>query len=143
MNISKLLIGAVVGGIVLFFLGWLIYGNLLMSFMRHHTGEIGHHADRREMLYLYLVVGNLLQGALLSYILVKSNVSSLIGGVVTGAVVGLLMAASVDAIMYATTLMLSKQSMVADIAATTIMSAIAGGAIALVTGAGKSRGSKG
>ena len=38
MNLKKLLLGGIAGGIVFFLLGWLIYGKLLMGFMTAHPG---------------------------------------------------------------------------------------------------------
>ena len=139
MNISKLFIGAIVGGVVFFLLSWLLYGYLLTDFMYHNTGKIGHVAERKEMEFLYLVIGNLLEGLLLAYILIKSNVTTLAAGLVTGGIVGFLMVTSVDCIMYGTTFILSKKGMLADVVSFTVISAIAGAAIAAVAGGKGSR----
>src|SRR5438067_2140863 len=137
MSITKLLLGAIIGGIVFFLLGGLIYGHLLTDFMYHHTGRAGHIIYRKHVVLIYIIAANLLQGLLLSYILIKGNVNSLIGGLITGGIVGFLMAASIDCIMYATSTVLSKRGMVADIIAFTVISAIAGAIVAVVAGGGK------
>jgi len=142
MNITKLLIGTIVGGIVFFLLGWLVYGNLLAGFMSNNTGKIGHSADRREMEFLFIIIGNGLQGLLLAYIFVKSNTNTLVGGLITGGIIGFLVSASVDCLIYGTTFMLSKKGIAADVAAATVIAAIAGAAIALTAGGKGRSGSK-
>lgn len=134
MNITKLLIGTIAGGLVFFLLGWLVYGNLLADYMSHHAGRIGHLADRKEMDFLYIAVGNLVQGLLFSYIFLKGNVNTLAAGLVTGAILGFLMGVGVDCLTYGTTLMLSKRGMLGDVIAFTVISAIAGAVIGAVTG---------
>ena len=131
MDIKKLFIGGIVGGVVFFLLGWVVYGILLKDFFHHNPGYMGV-IERKEPSFLYLVAGQVFYGFLFAYILLKANVSSVGSGLVTGAVVGLLMAASIDFTMYGTTWIMSKKAILGDVAAATIMSAIAGAAIAAV-----------
>jgi hypothetical protein len=135
MDIKKLFMGGLVGGILYFGLGYLIYGNLLMGFMQKHPGT-AMNVDRAaaDIQFLYLAVGSLLQGFLLAYIFVKANISSAASGFLTGGVVGLLNSAGLDSIMYGTTNVMSKTMMCADVAAATVMAAIVGAIIALVMG---------
>ncbi len=134
MNLKKLFIGTVVGTIVQFLLGWLVYGYLLRHFMWHHSGAIGH-VDRREIDFLFLVTGHIAEALLLTYIILKGSTSSLLSGLTTGAITGLLMGISFDAIQYATTLVLSKRAMGADILAFTLICAVTGAIIgAMVAG---------
>lgn len=137
MDLKKFFIGTLVGGILSFLLGWLIYGVLLMKYMRSNAGEIGHVTDRAEPIMLYLVVGNLFYGAFITYVLLKANVKSVVGGFITGAVLGFLITAAVDCMMYALTRVTSKHAMLADVIAATIMVGIIGAAVALVTGGKK------
>ena len=138
MDIKKWFIGGITGGILYFFLGWLVYGILLTDFMAKHPGLTGN-IERAEadMLYLYLIIGNLALGFLLAYIFVKSNTNSLTAGLVTGGVFGLLLSVSYDSMMYATTTIVSKTAMAADVAAMTVMSAIVGAIVGMVMGMGK------
>ena len=137
MNIKKLLIGGIVGGILYFGLGYLIYGNLLMSFMQNHPGT-AINVDRAEadFQFLYLIIGNLAMGFLLAYIFVKSSINSMGGGFVTGGIVGLLISVGFDSVMYATTNIASKTAIAADVCAFTVISAIVGAAVAMVMGMG-------
>ncbi|MBK8521128.1 MAG: hypothetical protein WAT20_11630 [Ferruginibacter sp.] len=138
MDIKKLLTGGIVGGILYFGLGYLIYGNLLLNFMKDHPGT-AMNVDRADadFQFLYLIIGNLAMGFLLAYIFVKSNVSSLGNGLFTGGVLGALISVGVDCMMYATTNVISKTAMAADVAAATVMSAIVGAVVGMVMGMGK------
>lgn len=136
MDIKKVLIGGIVGGILYFLLGWLIYGMLLMDFMKSHSG-LATNVDKAEMDMLYLAVGNLAMGFLLAYVFVKSNVSSLAGGLVTGGIIGALMSVGVDCVMYGTTNVISKTAMAADVAAMTVISAVVGAVVGMVLGMSK------
>ncbi len=136
MDLKKLFMGGIVGGILFFLLGWLIYGMLLMDFMNNHTGAAGN-VSRTEPDFLYLAIGNLAMGFLLAYIFVKSNVNSMAGGFITGAVLGLLMSVGYDCMIYGTTTVISKTAMAADVAVSTVMTAIAGAVVAMVMGMGK------
>lgn len=136
MDIKKLLMGGIAGAVTTFLLGWLIFGMLLMDFMNSHPGVSGV-INKAEPDFLYLIIGNLAMGILFAYILIKSNVNTLAGGLVCGGIVGLLMAVGYDSMMYATTTVLSKTAMAADVAATTVMFAISGAVIGMVLGMGK------
>ncbi len=138
MDIKKLLIGGIVGGILYFGLGYLIYGNLLMNFMKDHPG-IATGVDRAmdDFQFLYLAIGNLAMGFLLAYIFVKSNINSMVSGLFTGGIIGALISISVDCMMYGTTNIISKTAMAADVVAMTAMSAIIGAVVAMVMGMGK------
>jgi len=133
MDIKKLIIGGISGGILFFLLGWLVYGNLLADFMKNHPGTATG-VNRTEMDFMYLAIGNLLSGFLLAYIFVKGNVNSLANGLVTGAILGLLMSASYDCMMYGTTFIASKKMIMADVIAAAAMTAITGAIIGLLMG---------
>ncbi|UEG49572.1 hypothetical protein LK994_13100 [Ferruginibacter lapsinanis] len=130
MNFKKLFIGGIVGGVVFFLLGWLIYGIMLMDFMSSHTAlpaPIG--VSRPMPMFPYLILGNILSGFLLAYIFLKANVNSLMGGLTLAAVVGLLISSSYDSIMYATTYLASRTAVLADVVAFTVMCAVSGAVI--------------
>lgn len=138
MDIKKLLMGGIAGGVTCFLLGWLIFGMLLMNFMNNHTGAAGNISRAEaDMQYLYLIIGNLSMGFLLAYVFIKSNVSTLAGGLIYGAVFGLLVTVAFDCIWYATTTAVSKTAMAADVAGSTVMLAVAGAVVGMVLGMGK------
>jgi hypothetical protein len=125
---SKVLVGAVIGGVVYFLLGWIIYGMLLMDTMANYF-TCARAEDDMQM--LYIIIGNLLQGLLLAYIFSKwASISTFSGGAVAGGTIGLLMALSIDCIMYATsTVITSPTGIIIDAVIVAVMSAIAGGVI--------------
>ena len=138
MDIKKLLIGGIIGGILYFGLGYLVYGNLLMNFMKNHPGTAtGVDRTMAEFQFMYLTIGNLAMGFLVAYIFVKGNINSLVGGIVAGGIVGLLVSVGYDSVMYATTNIVSKTAMAADVCAFTVISAIVGAGVALTMGMGK------
>lgn len=133
MDIKKLAVGGIVGGILFFLLGWLFYGMLLVDFMKNHPGVVSGY-EKAAPDWLYLVIGNLISGLLMAYIFVKAHVNTLAGGLITGAVVGFLMIASFDCMMYATTSLVSKKMIMADVLASTAMSAVTGAIVGMLLG---------
>jgi hypothetical protein len=137
MDIKKLFIGGIVGGILFFGLGYLIYGNLLTSFMQKHPGTAtGVDRAMEKFEFLYLIIGNLALGFMLAFVFVKSNVSSAGSGIVTGGIIGALVSVGYNCMTYATTNVTSKMAMAADVAATTVMCAIVGAVLGMI-GTGK------
>lgn len=138
MDIKKLFTGGIVAAVALFFLGWLIYGILLMDFMTNNPGVAkGVHRATVNIQFLYLIAGNLAFGFLLAFIFVKANISSLANGLVAGAVIGLLISVGHDCILYATTNVASRKEILADVIAATAMWAITGAIVGLIMGMGK------
>lgn len=135
---NKFLIGGIVGGIAYFLLGWLVYGILLMDFMTNNGGTAtGVMKAQGDMIWWALILGNLLSGFALAYVLSKAGVSSAAAGASVGAVFGLLISAAFDFSMYGTSNIMSMNGMLADIAASTVMSAVVGGIVGWVMGSGK------
>jgi hypothetical protein len=135
MNTKNFLVGGLVGGVLYFLLGWLFYGNLMSQFFMDHPGTATN-VDRAEDQFVWwsLALGNLLFGFLLAYVFAKSGVATLVSGLITGGIVGLLACAAIDFTMYGTTNIASKQMVAADIAVFTVMSAIVGAVIGAVNG---------
>ena len=135
MNTKKFLIGGLVGGIVYFLLGYLFYGTLLSGFFHENAGTatgVDRAMDQFE--WWALALGNVLSGCLLSYVFVKSNVSSASSGLITGAIIGLLMAAAYDFISYGVANLMTTTSVFGDIGTFTVMSAITGAVVGWICG---------
>lgn len=133
MDIKKLVVGGIVGGILFFFLGWLLYGMLLMDFMNNNPGVVSGYSKETPD-FLYLAIGNLLSGFMMAYIFIKANIKTLMGGLIMAAVVGLLFSASYDTSIYATTNLFSKKMMLADVLASVVIWAVSGAIVGLVLG---------
>lgn len=136
---KKLLIGGIIGGIVHFFLGWLVWGILLNDFFKAHSNPASSVLMRGEndMIWWALVVGSLAMGFLVSYVLLKSGVSTVSNGAITAGVIGLLLSMGMDCIMYAQMKFFGGRVMAADIIAATVVMGIIGAIIGWYFGRGK------
>jgi hypothetical protein len=133
MNVKKLTIGGITAGVVFFLLGWLIYGILLMDYMKGNPGLVsGYNKPEPDM--MWLVIGNLLAGFLIAYIFTRANVNTLANGLITGAVVGLLMTAFHSCMSYALTNLVSKKMMMADVLAAAVLCGLVGAVTGWVMG---------
>lgn len=129
MNIQKFLISGIVGGIVSFFMGWLVYGIVLMNYMNQHPGTAGN-INRTEMVWWALILGNLFSGLTISYIWNKwANITTIAAGAMGGAVLGLLLALSIDLSMYGTSTILSLNGICADVIGSIVLNAVVGAAV--------------
>ena len=134
MNSNKFLIGGIAGGIANFILGYLFYGLLLKKFF----AENGMMVNMDTIVWWALIVGNLVTGLLFSYIIRKANVSSTGGGAGIGFTVGILMALSLDLMMYSFGQGMKEfKGIAADILTTAVISAIVGAVIGYFYGMGK------
>ncbi len=131
MNTKNVLISGIVGGIAYFFLGWLIYGILLMDYMESISPFIaGVNRPESEFIWWAMIVSNLLTGIFIAFILDIGKVSGWMNAAKTGAIAGFLVSCSFDLNFYAMTNMVSRRAMLVDVIASTIMIAI--GAIIIV-----------
>jgi hypothetical protein len=141
MDTKKFLIGTLAGGIVLFFLGYLLFGMLLMNFFTQHSqAPAGSMKAMSDLVWWALILGNLATGALLTYILLKvGNANSFGSGAGIGAAVGFFTALGSDLIRYATSNSSDLTAVFADVVVFTVMCAIAAGIIVAVLGMGKKK----
>jgi hypothetical protein len=134
---KKILIAGILGGVLFFLLGWLVYGILLMDFMSANSGMAAS-LQKKTPDMLPLVVANLAWGFLFALILGKWSTGLAVAqGALRGAVVGLLVALTVDLTMYATTTVLTVRCLAVDIAAMTVIATIGGAGIAWLLGRAK------
>ncbi len=124
---SKMLIGGVLGGVVLFLLGWLVYGVIFADSM----AGMACMRTKETMNIPMIAVGNILMGILLAYIYSRwASISTFVGGATAAIVIGVLMYSSYDCLMYGTTTMMdSMTGILMDVVMGTIMLAIAGGVV--------------
>ena len=134
MITKKIIIGGFVAGVIYFLLGWLMYGKFLRDFF-HQNATVQVDRPDDQIIFWALIAGNLLMGLLIAFIVVKTNSTSFSSGMATGIVVGLLMSAGFDLVMYGTANILNLNAVGADIATATIITAIAGGVVGAISGA--------
>jgi hypothetical protein len=101
MDARRFLIGTVVGAVVLFFAGYLIFNTILGGFYAANAGSATGLA-RTPMLLWSIAIGCVGLAALICYCMGTRAASGLAGGAKIGAVVGLLLAVFVDFVMYGT-----------------------------------------
>lgn len=132
MNTSKFLTGTIVGTIVGFGAGFLIFGFALGSFMEANT------SGKAEPEMLWLVLGHLFYAALLTYIFLQwAGISTPMTGAKAGFIITLLGGLGTNMIWYAVSnLFTSTQGVFIDAVAGAVVWAIAGAAIGWVLGRG-------
>lgn len=134
MNARKIVIGGIVGGIVFFLLGWLIYGVILAGYL----GTAFNQSVMRpmdQMIWWSLILSNLGWGFTLAFVFNWSNTTDWKAGALKGAIFGFLTTFSIDLGYYAmSTMYLKTGAICVDILATVVMVAIGGGIIAWVIG---------
>lgn len=128
MNAKNIIVAGLVAGVVAFFLGWVIYGKLLMGFFSSNVGSATNVARAEsDMVWWSLIVGNLLSGMALSYIYGRwASISTAKTGAEAGAMIGLLFGGGWGLIMYATTNIYNLNATLVDILVTVIMTALVG-----------------
>ena len=139
MNSKNYFLAGILGGIVYFLLGWLVYGMLLMNYMEENAGlALG--VNRVEMLLWSIGLGSLLYGFFLSYIFsCVGQVKTAAAGAKSGAWVGFLVAGAIDFIMYGSTNISTLNAVAVDILAATVLASITGAVVAWVLGAGATK----
>lgn len=125
---SKTLIAGLIGGIVAFLAGWVIFGVLLMDFFNNnmvpYTGLL------KEPVEIWAIaLGSLIHGILLAYVFNLGGVRSISSGAVVGGVVFFLMALGVDLMIYAQFNLYTFSLIALDVLGTTVLGISAGVAV--------------
>ena len=128
MKTKNFIVSGLVGGVVAFFLGWLLWGFLFKSFFPDQPDD-----STKTMVLIFL--GSLSYGLLLSYIFVKwAQISTASGGAKGGAALGLLLALYFDFFHMAMNASDTFQMMAIDLALSIVLGAIIGAIIGAVNG---------
>ena len=133
MTMQRLALGTVVGGLVLFFLGYLIFGIIFADFFAANAGTATG-VQKDPFNFVALGIGQLLWGAALTLILGWASVSSVGRAARVSALVGLLFFFGIDLTMFATTNTSTLLATVVDPILAAALFAVAGAAITAVGG---------
>jgi len=134
METKKIVIGTLVAGVAMFFLGWIIYG-IALADMMHESCNSCMARPMEEMIWWALIASNFVWGLLLTLALKWAGSFTMNSGAKTGAILGLLAGLGFDLNMYAMTTMFSSFTLVAiDCFAWTVIFGITGALTALVLG---------
>ncbi|QQS29885.1 MAG: hypothetical protein IPM47_02725 [Sphingobacteriales bacterium] len=133
---NKILLSGLAGGVVAFFLGWILYGMLLSGlFETEYTNNVMR--DENSMVWWALILGNLASGMLYAYIFGRwAGITNWMTGAQAGAIIGLLIGMYIDFIMYATADIMTLKGTLIDLVVCVIMGAATGATVAFVLGMG-------
>jgi hypothetical protein len=130
----KVLRGTVLGGIVYFFLGWAIYGILLMDFTTNNFNQCAARPNG-VMIWWAIILASFILALFLTLFLKWSGAKGIIDGLKTGALFGLLMGLSMDLSNYSMSTMFNNlTALLVDVVAYTFITAIMGLVIVLTWG---------
>lgn len=138
MNVTKLLLATLVGTIVNFLTGWVLYGMLLMDTMKNGL-TAGAQAlmkpEGEENLAMYFVSG-LFYTLIFAYVFERwAGIRTFTSGAIAGAVISALMALNIDTGFLAGMNFLASTSIIfVDAIAYAIMGALTGGAVGWMLG---------
>lgn len=137
MNTKRFLTGTLAGGVAYFFLGYLFYGVAMAGFFAEHSGG-GPGKPMEEIVWWALILGNLSQAALLTYIFTRwANISSFSGGASAGAAIGFFMGLGMNMIRFATSNQFDLTASLADVGVGVVLTGLVGGIIGAVLGMGQ------
>jgi len=136
---TKTIIAAVVGAIASFFLGWVIWGMLLMDYFKTNTVQYeGMMLPDTEMKLWAIFVSNLCSSFLFAWLFSRMNVRTLADGAKTGAIINILLAASIVMMYHSMMNWYSNATiMIVDVLVNGFFGAVIGGIIALMLGRGE------
>ncbi len=135
MDVKKLIVGTLVGGVVSFILGYLFYGILMTDFFESHVGSATGLSRGMDLELWAIFLGNCAHSALLSVLFTRwVTVTDLVSGLRKGFAVGLLVALGMDLTMYGTTNAMDLTATLVDPIVYGVMLALTGGFIGLVFG---------
>lgn len=133
---TKTLISGIVGGIVIFLAGYLIYGMIMMNYFM--SNMVSYTGLMKEPMEIWsMAVGNIVLGILLAYILHMGGIVTASRGAGIGAIVFFMIGLSINLIMYAQMNLSPLQVSFVDSVCMAIMGALAGSVIGWMLGRGE------
>lgn len=136
MNLSKTLISALLGGIVIFLLGFVFYGMLLDSFMKENFNQCASRT-MEEMVWWALVLANVIWALTYAIIFSWAGISGFMNGLKKGAIMAFVIGLSYGLSYYSmTTSYNNMTALIVDLLVSTAMGAIGAGVVAWYLGRG-------
>lgn len=131
MSSTKIIIGGLIGGVVLFFAGWVLYGMLFNDFFEANAGSATGVARPMDGMVMWaMIAGNLCDGLLLAIIFGRwANIKTVKTGFIAAFIIGLLTGLAWDLVSYATTNVANLTATLVDPIIFAVMSGLAGAAI--------------
>ncbi len=139
MNWTKLLIATLIGSIAYFLLGWLVYGILFadaLTIAPEFRESVQYPADQFKIGLMYLSC--LTWAGLFAYIFMRwANISTFMGGLKAGVIIGPLMTLSSFLGLAAEFRIWTTQSIVMNVVATMVCTGLMAGIVGWYLGRGK------
>lgn len=131
---TKFLLAGLAGGVFYFFLGWLVYGILLMDF--YESNSIQYEGLNKEMPVMWmLALSNLLMGYFLAFIFERwAGISTLKGGFIGGLIVGLFISVIYDLSFLSMMNLMNSQVVIVDIVVSGLVIGLVGAVVGWVLG---------
>jgi hypothetical protein len=134
---TKTLLGGLIAAIAAFLIGWLVFGILLMDFyMANMESYPGLMREAPELIYIFL--GNLSWGVMLSYVFTLGNIHSPQRGAIVGAILFSLITLGFDLLFYGQARLFSLKLVAVDVIANIIIGLIVGALLGWWFSRGKS-----
>jgi hypothetical protein len=133
MSTQRCLLGSLVGGIVLFFLGYLLFGILLAGFFEANQGSATG-VNRESFDFVALAIGQFAWGGVLTLLIDWKKASTPVDAAKTAATAGVLFFLGIDLTLYATSNLWNLTATLADVVVATILFGITGAIISMVVG---------
>jgi hypothetical protein len=134
MSAKQFSLATLAGGITLFILGYLFYVVVLAGFFAAHAGTATG-AVREPPIIWGIFVAELALAALMTIIYGRwATISTAVGGLKAGAVIGLLYALNFGLVMFATTNTTDLTAVAVDLVVSAVRLGIAGAVIGLILG---------
>ncbi len=127
MNVKNFFIAGLIGGIVDYLLGWLLWGILFKDSFPAH--------DEKDMNMLFIFLGCMTFAFFMSYVFTHwAQISKPVTGLKAGAIFGIFLGLYSNFFQHSMELTPDYQMMLTDIALTVVCGAVVGAVIALVNG---------
>ena len=135
----KVVLAMLAAAVASFFLGWGIYGIALRSYSEASMNTFpGFMKPEEGMHMIPLIVANICFGVLITYAVWRMGATTVVAGLVPGAIIGFLMTLNFDLLMYAfTNMYFDRMYIVVDAVAAGVMGGLVGAVAAGVLGSGK------
>lgn len=130
----RILRGTVVGSVLFFFVGWLVWGVVLNNYMTDHMNSaVTRSSD--EMVWWAIIISQVALGLMATVVLNWAGAKNATDGLRIGAILGFLICLSYDLSSYSMSTMIDGfGTIIVDVIATTVVAAVVSAVIVLLWG---------
>jgi|GEM_PF-497415 len=130
---KKILLSGLAGAVVMFLLGWLMFGLLMKDVMAEYMVAFGDSMNTEPVMWA-IVLANLIMGMLLAYLLYRFGVTDFVGGIKASWVILLALFVWFDLWMFASFKGMTGKLMAIDIISNMIIGLLGAGVVGWVLG---------